>query len=96
MLNMEWLGIAAGILTTGSFAPQAVKILRTRKVQDISLFMYIAFVSGVALWIAYGLAIGSASLVLANVITFLLAGSILVMKIFWGRSPSRAVAESGN
>lgn len=96
MLNMEWLGIAAGILTTGSFAPQAFKILRTRRVEDISLFMYIAFVSGVALWIAYGIAIGSASLVLANVITLLLAGSILVMKIFWGRSPRPRAVDHGH
>ena len=39
----ELVGIVAGFLTTGSFIPQVVKILRTRDVSGISLLMYVAF-----------------------------------------------------
>lgn len=82
---VELIGIAAGSLTTVSFAPQAIKILSTRRVDDISMAMYVSFVSGVALWIVYGIAIRSMPLVLANLITLMLAGSVLIMKIRFGR-----------
>jgi MtN3 and saliva related transmembrane protein len=85
-MTIEWLGIAAGVLTTGAFAPQALKILQARKVADISLAMYVCFVTGVALWIGYGLAIGSTALILSNLVTLLISGSVLAMKIVLGRA----------
>jgi MtN3 and saliva related transmembrane protein len=80
-LWMEWLGYAAASLTTGSFAFQAWHTFRTRDVSGISLGMYGAFVLGVALWLAYGLMLGSWPITLANAITLTLAMSILGMKI---------------
>jgi MtN3 and saliva related transmembrane protein len=80
-LWMEWLGYAADSLTTGSFAFQAWHTFRTRDVSGISLGMYGAFVLGVALWLAYGLMLGSWPITLANAITLTLAMSILGMKI---------------
>lgn len=81
MANVEWIGYLAGCLTTAAFAPQALQILRTRRVEDISLAMYVSFVAGVALWVAYGVAQESIAIVVANSVTLLLAGSVLVMKI---------------
>ena len=78
---LECLGLVAGTLTTFSFLPQAIKILRTRDVSAISLVMYSAFCSGVFLWLVFGIVIGSISLVLTNAITLLFATSILYLKI---------------
>ncbi len=39
----EWIGLLAGCLTTGSFVPQVVKILRTRDVSGIILGMKIRY-----------------------------------------------------
>ncbi|HEX3140346.1 MAG TPA: SemiSWEET transporter, partial [Rhizobacter sp.] len=77
---MEGLGYAAATLTTGSFALQAWHTFRTRDVSGISLGMYSAFTLGVALWLAYGLVLGSWPITLANAITLLMAASILGMK----------------
>jgi MtN3 and saliva related transmembrane protein len=83
---IELLGYVAAALTTLSFAPQAWLIFRTRDVSGVSLGMYSALVSGIVLWLVYGLLIHSWPLVVANAVTLSLAGSILVMKL---RLPSR-------
>jgi len=77
----ETLGIIAGLLTTGSFLPQVYQTIRTRDVSGISLMMYLAFTTGVLLWLVYGLLNGQISVILANGITFVLAAVILSMKI---------------
>jgi MtN3 and saliva related transmembrane protein len=83
--TIEALGYVAALLTTLSFAPQAWLTFRTGDVSGISLGMYSAMVSGVVLWLVYGLLIGSWPLVVANSVTLTLAGSILVMKLRLGR-----------
>jgi MtN3 and saliva related transmembrane protein len=78
---IETIGYIAAALTTLSFAPQAWLTFRTRDVSGVSLGMHSAMVSGVALWLVYGLRIGSWPLVMANSVTLSLAGSILLMKL---------------
>lgn len=82
--HREWLGYLAGALTTFSFLPQVWKTLRERHTEDISLAMYALFCAGVALWTLYGLLMQSPPMVIANAITLLLAGAVLVMKIRGG------------
>jgi MtN3 and saliva related transmembrane protein len=81
MTPLDWLGSLAAVLTTSSFVPQAMLTLRTRDVSGISLGMYGAFTIGVALWLAYGLAIGSWPIIVANALTVALAATILGTKI---------------
>lgn len=76
-----WIGIAAAILTTSAFAPQAIQAWRTRSTKDVSLAMFALMVSGIVLWLVYGLLIGDLPLIIANGITLLLAGAILVAKL---------------
>ncbi len=76
-----WIGIAAAILTTTAFAPQAFQAWRTRSTRDVSLTMFSLMVTGVVLWLVYGILIDDLPLILANAVTLLLAGSILVAKI---------------
>jgi MtN3 and saliva related transmembrane protein len=77
----ETLGYLAASLTTLSFVPQAWLTLRTRETRGISLGMYAAFTLGVALWLAYGVAIGRWPIIVANAITLALAATILVTKL---------------
>ncbi len=77
----ETIGTIAAILTTASFLPQAIKTMKSGNTKDISLLMYICFVSGVFMWIIFGALINTKIIVVANSITFLLAGTILIMKI---------------
>lgn len=83
-MNNEWFGYIAAILTTGSFVPQAIMTIRTRNTSGVSLAMYVIFTLGVALWLAYGIAIGSWPMILANTVTLGLAVTILALKIRYG------------
>ena len=47
----------------------------------ISLAMYSVFTLGIAGWLVYGLLLQAWPIVVANVITFVLSASILVMKL---------------
>ena len=75
------LGYPAAFLTTIAFVPQAWQSWRTRDLSGISLPMYTLFTLGVALWLGYGLVIGSLPVIVANSITLLLASVVLWLKI---------------
>lgn len=77
----ELFGYCAAVLTTISFVPQAWHTFKTRDVRGISLGMYSVFTFGVACWLIYGLLLGAWPIVIANVVTLVLAGGILVMKL---------------
>ena len=91
----ELVGYAAAFLTTCSFVPQAWLTFRTRDVGGISLGMYSAFATGVALWLAYGWLLQAWPVVVANAITLVLAMSILVMKLRYGGQQPVAAADAG-
>jgi len=76
-----FIGLIAALLTTISFLPQIIKTLKTKKTDDISLFMYILLSTGVFLWVVYGLITNDLPVILANAITFLFTLIMLVFKI---------------
>lgn len=67
----------AAFLTSVSFVPQAVLVIRTKRTAGISLLMYTMFVVGVALWLSYGILTRAMPLIVANSVTLTLSGSIL-------------------
>jgi MtN3 and saliva related transmembrane protein len=67
------IGFIAAILTTVSFVPQVLKVWRTRSAKDISLGMYSLFTLGIATWLVYGVLIDSWPVILANLVTLILA-----------------------
>jgi MtN3 and saliva related transmembrane protein len=81
---VEIIGSIAALLTTVSWLPQALKTLRTRQTRDISLYAQIMLFIGIMLWLAYGLLIVSWPLIGANIVTLVLVGTILTMKIRYG------------
>ncbi|MCA6079169.1 SemiSWEET transporter [Fulvivirga sedimenti] len=80
-MSIEILGLTAGFLTTVAFVPQVIKTWKTRSTKDISLNMFLLFCTGVSLWLIYGIMIGSISIIISNILTLILALSILFFKI---------------
>ena len=81
VLHVDIIGYLAACLTTFSFLVQAIKSWKTKDLSGISLGMYTMFASGVALWLAYGIAIDRMPLIVTNALTLAFALSILFMKI---------------
>lgn len=80
----EIIGYVAAFCTTAAFIPQVWQVWKTRSAKDISLGMYVVFVTGIAFWLLYGLMIGAWPIIIANLVTFILAGGVLVMKLRFG------------
>ncbi|MBD2567649.1 SemiSWEET transporter [Anabaena lutea] len=75
------LGFAAGLLTTIAFFPQMFKTWKTKSAKDVSFVMLITFMSGLFLWLIYGIILGALPIILANGITLFLNFIILWLKI---------------
>ena len=76
----EIVGMAAGALTTISFLPQVIKTYRSRSSKDLSLGMLLLFAFGLFLWTVYGIILMKPAIIIANVLTLLLAGALLHAK----------------
>jgi MtN3 and saliva related transmembrane protein len=76
-----FIGSIAAVCTTLAFIPQVWKSWRTRDLSGISLPMYTIFTLGVVLWMIYGLLIEDWPVIIANAITALLAGTVLLLKL---------------
>ncbi|WP_222981943.1 SemiSWEET family sugar transporter [Flagellimonas meishanensis] len=81
MDTIEILGLVAATLTTSAFVPQVYKALKHKSTADVSLTMYIVLLIGLILWIFYGVYHNSLSIILANVITGILALTMLILKL---------------
>ena len=75
------VGLLAGLLTTASLIPHALKIWRSKSAKDISLKMFVAFSVGVALWLVYGVLQEEPPMILWNSVSLALAVGILAMKL---------------
>ena len=78
------IGLAAGLLTTISLVPQAMKIWKTKSAKDVSRKMFIAFCVGVALWLVYGILQEEMPIILWNAVSLALGLAILGMKLRFG------------
>jgi MtN3 and saliva related transmembrane protein len=81
MTLITLLGLIAGTLTTISFVPQLLKTWRTKSAKDMSLPMLVSFCAGVLLWLVYGILLHATPIILANLITLILALIILGLKL---------------
>jgi MtN3 and saliva related transmembrane protein len=80
----DLIGMIAGTLTTVAFVPQVWRVWKTRSTRDISLGMYLVFTTGVAFWLAYGLILGAWPIIIANLVTLALTGTVLGLKLRHG------------
>ena len=81
---MGWitiLGFAAGTLTTLSFVPQVHKAWRSKRCDDLSLSMLLAFGAGVLLWLIYGVVLRKSPIIVANAVTLALILVLLTLKL---------------
>lgn len=81
MSSITLLGLFAAACTTIAYLPQAIKTVRSKHTKDISLLMYVILVTGIFAWFIYGMVIKDIPLMLANGVSFLITGWILILKI---------------
>ncbi|MGC8584799.1 MAG: SemiSWEET transporter [Thermoplasmata archaeon] len=80
-MDFNVIGYIAGILTTGSFIPQSMKIWKEKNAKEVSLLMYIIISTGIFLWFLYGLLTSNYPVIFANAVSLAISLSILIGKI---------------
>jgi len=68
------IGIVAATLTTSSFIPQLIRAYRSKRIEDVSPYL---FSSGALLWLLYGMYRNDAIIITANI--FALAFNIILL-----------------
>jgi MtN3 and saliva related transmembrane protein len=74
------IGISATFFTLWSTVPQIKKALKTRKTDDVSKWLIISLITGLTLWVVYGLVKGDMIIVGANSIGVSLNIFLLILK----------------
>ncbi|MEO9966851.1 MAG: SemiSWEET transporter [Reichenbachiella sp.] len=78
---IPFFGYLAVALTTASFVPQVWQSLKTKSVEDLSLWTLIIFVCSSSSWLTYGILIFDIPIILTNTIVFSLQMALLVLKL---------------
>jgi MtN3 and saliva related transmembrane protein len=75
------IGIFATFFTLWSTVPQIRKSLRTKKTDDVSRWLIISLITGLSLWVLYGVMKGDMIIVGANSIGVSLNVFLLILKL---------------
>ena len=79
-LVVNLVGTAAALCSITSFAPQMIKIWRTRDASAVSLKTYSLTVTCFVLWTLYGVLTGAWPIIVANACALVMAAAVLAMK----------------
>ena len=79
-MNMQNLGLVAGVLTTAAWLPQIARTWRSRSADDLSWPYLLVFSAGVSLWLLYGVLSDDVPVLVANAVTIVLVGLLLGLK----------------
>ena len=60
------IGIMATVFAVSSSIPQIIKGLKTRKTDDVSIWLVIVLITGLSLWVIYGIGINDLLISIAN------------------------------
>ena len=85
MPSTEILGLVAGVFTTFSTIPQIMRVYKLKSAREISLIFTSTLLTGVTIWLVYGIVLGLTPLILWNSIGIVLNAWLLLFKLRYGR-----------
>lgn len=85
MSSPEILGFVGGALISCGLAPQVVRVWKLKSAREISILFTVLFLVGGICWLAYGIVLHLAPVILWNIVSMCLMIGLLVGKIKFGR-----------
>jgi len=77
---LELFGLAAGAITSISFIPQLYRGYKTKKLEDVSYFMFVILTFGMTMWLIYGVLKPSLAIMIANAFGIVCSIVVIIMK----------------
>lgn len=81
------VGILATIFAVSSTVPQIIKGIKTKKMDDVSVWLIMALITGLSLWVVYGIAKNDTVIAGGNSVGVSLNVILLLLKIRYSRNP---------
>lgn len=81
------IGIMASIFALSSTVPQIVKSLKTKKTEDLSVWLILSLIVGLSLWVIYGIGRNDVVIVGGNILGVSLNLVLLFLKFRYSRNP---------
>jgi MtN3 and saliva related transmembrane protein len=79
------VGILAGVLILSGWVPQIIKGYKTKRLNDVSIYLMICIFAGAVLWLVYGIEINDVYIMGVNVAAMFLTMTVLSMKLKYER-----------
>jgi MtN3 and saliva related transmembrane protein len=76
-----YVGLLAGLLTSGAAIPQVIQTCRTKHARDLSMWQLVLLNFGMLLWLLYGISLNDLPLILANIFSIVCYSGLIVMKL---------------
>ncbi len=83
------LGAVAGVLTSVAMLPQLIKVLKEKNADDISLLTLIVLLSGLLLWVWYGVLKEEWPIILSNGFAILVNLVLLISSLIFKRDSAK-------
>ena len=84
---ITFIGLLATAFTVASTVPQIKKAIRTKDTEDVSVRFLLILITGLSLWVIYGIGRADIVIVIGNSIGASLNICMLVLKIKYSREP---------
>ena len=81
------VGILASIFALSSTVPQIIKGIKTKKMDDVSVWLILSLIVGLSLWVVYGIGISDVVIVGGNTVGVSLNVVLLFLKFRYSRNP---------
>jgi MtN3 and saliva related transmembrane protein len=81
------IGFMATAFTVSSTVPQIRKAIRIKKSDDVSIRFILLLITGLSLWVIYGIGKYDIVIIIGNTIAVALNTFMLILKIIYSRNP---------
>ncbi len=86
MIITEIVGFIAGIFTGISLLPQLIKIIKEKKTEDISIWMLLILLAGLAGWVIYGFLKQDLPIIVTNAFSLLVNIIIIILNFIYSKN----------
>ena len=77
-MDIEVLGLVAGGITSVAMMPQLIKVIKEKNAEDISVVMLLVLITGLSLWVWYGILQNGLPIILSNSFSVLVNITLLI------------------
>lgn len=82
-MNVELLGLIAGGITSVAMMPQLIKVLKEKNAEDISVITLLVLITGLSLWVWYGVLQDELPIILSNAFSVLVNITLLICSLIY-------------